>query len=68
MIFNASIGVCRKVERDDELVIIPQDQHLYNDNDLVLVISTKDFSKLSNDIDKIIKLIEEIHKNDEEYK
>ncbi|GAB4308283.1 MAG: hypothetical protein Kow0019_04650 [Methanobacteriaceae archaeon] len=67
MKFNASIGVCRRNENNKEVLIIPKEPDLYEDNDLVLLINSKDFFKLSEDMSKLVKLIEEI-KNFEDFK
>lgn len=66
MKFNASIGVCRRLENNKEMVVIPKEPDLYEDNDLVLLINSKDFFKLSEDISMLIKFIEDI-KNVEDF-
>ncbi|MCC7558034.1 MAG: hypothetical protein KO217_05005 [Methanobacteriaceae archaeon] len=60
MKFNASIGVCRRVEDSKEVVIIPKEPDLYENNDLVIVIKSEDFFKISDDMSKLIKFIEDV--------
>jgi hypothetical protein len=46
MDFKATMGICRKVDSEEKIVIVPQEADILEENELVVVINSKEFMKL----------------------
>jgi hypothetical protein len=46
MDFKATMGICRKVDSEEKIVIVPQEADIFEENELVVVINSKEFMKL----------------------
>ncbi|MCK9151001.1 hypothetical protein [Methanobacterium alcaliphilum] len=60
MDLKTTIGVCKNVDYEEKKVIIPKDPDLLEDNDVVLIISAKEFSKLADNVKDLIKYVETV--------
>ncbi len=47
MNFKATMGICRKIESEDKMVIVPQEIDALSENQLVVVISSEEFIKIT---------------------
>ncbi len=69
MNIKATMGICREtIKCKDKLVVIPKDPEEFRNNELVLIVSAKDFLNFSQEADgliKFIKGIKEMEINDE---
>ncbi len=55
---KTSVGICTKVKGDGELVIIPQDPDMFDENQVVVIIAGSDFENFTDDMHALIKLVE----------
>jgi hypothetical protein len=63
MNLKATMGVCRKGEYPEKMVVIPQDPDMLEDNQIVLIVSAEEFIKLADntkDLAKYIKTVQEM--------
>ena len=61
------MGVCQEINRGkDKLVVIPKDPEEFKNNELVLIISAKDFTKFSKKTNGMIKFMEGIKELEDE--
>ena len=63
---KAGVGVCREIDDAAKLVVVPKDPEEFEDNELVLIISVKDFKKFSREINGIINFMESIKELEDE--
>ncbi|MGB7968778.1 MAG: hypothetical protein WCF28_04305 [Methanobacterium sp.] len=56
MDLKTSVGVCGKVQ--GELVIIPQDDDMFKENQVVVLVAADDFKNLTDEMKTLIKFVE----------
>jgi hypothetical protein len=64
MDLKATLGVCRKVEYQEKMVIIPKDPEMLEDDQIVLIVSAEEFIKLADDTQNLAKYIRTIQEMD----
>ena len=58
MNLKSSIGICSKVkDSDGRMVVIPQDADMFEENQVVVLITANDFEDLTYEINALIKLV-----------
>ena len=58
MDLKSSIGICSKVkDSDGRMVVIPQDADMFEENQVVVLITANDFEDLTYEINALIKLV-----------
>lgn len=58
MDLKSSIGICSKVkDSDGRMVVIPQDADMFEENQVVVLITANDFEDLTDEINALIKLV-----------
>ncbi|MBZ2164949.1 hypothetical protein [Methanobacterium spitsbergense] len=58
MDLKSSIGICSKVKDSDaRMVVIPQDADMFEENQVVVLITANDFEDLTDEINALIKLV-----------
>ena len=61
MNIKTTMGICSQNSKDkDKLMIIPKDPDEFKNNELVLVVSARDFIKFSEEENGVIKFISSI--------
>lgn len=63
MDFKATMGICRKVDSEEKIVIVPQEADILEENQLVVVINSEEFIKLLDNFKDKFEFMETI-KND----
>lgn len=63
MDFKATMGICRKVDSEEKMVIIPQETNLLEENQLVMIISSEEFIKLAENFKDKFDFVEKIKKD-----
>lgn len=58
MDLKSSIGICSKVEGYDKLVIIPQDPEKFNENQIIVLVTTSDFESFTDEMKALIKFVQ----------
>ncbi len=55
---KATVGICRETLKDeDKLVVIPKDPEEFKNNELVIIVSARDFINFSEEAGNVIKFI-----------
>jgi len=58
MELKSSIGICSKVkDSDGRMVVIPQDVDMFEENQVVVLITANDFENFTDEINSLIKLV-----------
>lgn len=59
MEIKATVGVCTKLKNnnEDQLVVVPKDEEMFEENQMVLVISAEEFENLSCEIKSMINMV-----------
>ncbi len=67
MDLKSSIGICSKVENSDgRMVIIPQDADMFEENQVVVLITATDFENFTDEINALIKLVKSAQTHSED--
>ncbi len=62
MIFKATMGICRKIDSEEKMVIIPQEMDALEENQLVVVISSEEFIKIAENFKDGFDFMESVKK------
>lgn len=67
MEIKATVGVCtyRKDDDEDQLVVVPKDGDLFDENQVVLVISADEFENFSSQFKSVINMVKGAQEFDE---
>ncbi|UTB33758.1 MAG: hypothetical protein NKF70_05995 [Methanobacterium sp. ERen5] len=59
MEIKVTVGVCTKLKNsnEDQLVVVPEDGEMFEENQVVLVISASEFENLSNELKTMINMV-----------
>jgi hypothetical protein len=59
MEIKATVGVCTKQKNnnEDQLVVVPKDGEMFEENQVVLVISAAEFENLSSELQSMINMV-----------
>lgn len=59
MEIKATVGVCTslKTNNEDQLVVVPKNGELFEENQVVLVISASEFENLSSELKSVINMV-----------
>jgi hypothetical protein len=58
MEINSTVGICTKINgTEGKLVIIPQDDELFEENEVVVLLSANEFESFSDEIKSFINLV-----------
>ncbi|HSO26105.1 MAG TPA: hypothetical protein VLR54_05750 [Methanobacteriaceae archaeon] len=60
MNFKATMGICRKIESEDKMVIVPQEIDALSENQLVVVISSEEFIKITENFKDRFEFMESV--------
>ncbi|MDO9045886.1 MAG: hypothetical protein Q7U35_11405 [Methanobacteriaceae archaeon] len=63
MDFKATMGICRKVDSEEKILIVPQEADILEENELVVIINSKEFIKLLNNFKYRFEFMETIKKD-----
>lgn len=63
MNFKATMGICRQIDSEEKMVIVPQEIDSLEENQLVVVISSEEFIKIAENFKDRFEFIESV-KND----
>ncbi len=68
MEIKATVGVCTKQKNnnEDQLVVVPKDGEMFEENQVVLVISAAEFENLSSELQSMINMVkgaQAVHEN-----
>ena len=63
MDFKATMGICRKVDSEEKIVIVPQEADILEENQLVVVINSEEFIKLLDNFKDRFEFMETIKKD-----
>ena len=66
MDLKATIGMCRKVDYEEKMIIVPQNSDILEDNQIVMIISAEEFIKLANNAQDVIKFVETVQEMEDE--
>jgi hypothetical protein len=67
MDLKSSIGICSKInDSDGRMVVIPQDSDMFEENQVVVLITANDFENFTNDINALIKLVKSAQTHSED--
>jgi hypothetical protein len=68
MVINATVGVCTNLKTNNEaqLVVVPKDGEMFEENQVVLVISAAEFENLSNELKSMINMVKGAQSIDED--
>jgi hypothetical protein len=62
MNFKATMGICRKIDSEEKMVIVPQETDSLEENQLVVVISSEEFIKIAENFKDSFDLMESVKK------
>jgi S-adenosylmethionine hydrolase len=62
MNFKATMGICRKIDSEEKMVIVPQETGSLEENQLVVVISSEEFIKIAENFKDSFDLMETVKK------
>jgi hypothetical protein len=62
MNFKATMGICRKIDSEEKMVIVPQETDSLEENQLVVVISSEEFIKIAENFKDSFDLMETVKK------
>jgi len=54
------MGICRKIDSEEKIAIIPQETDLLEENQLVIIISSEEFYKISGNFKNQLEFMESI--------
>ena len=58
MEIKSTVGICTKLnDKDDKLVIIPQDGDIFEENQVVILLSATEFENFSEEVKSFINMI-----------
>jgi len=60
MNFKATMGICRKIDSEEKIVIMPQETDLLEENQLVIIICSEEFFKISRNFKNQLEFMESI--------
>jgi hypothetical protein len=60
MNFKATMGICRNINSEEKMVVVPQEMDLLEENQLVVIISSEDFIKLAENFKEGFEFLETI--------
>ena len=63
MDFKATMGICRKVDSEEKIVIVPQEADILEENQLVVIINSEEFIKLLDNFKDRFEFMETIKKD-----
>ncbi len=63
MDFKATMGICRKVGSEEKIVIVPQEADILKENELVVVINSKEIINLLDNFKDRFEFMETIKKD-----
>ncbi|PKL67209.1 MAG: hypothetical protein CVV28_07345 [Methanobacteriales archaeon HGW-Methanobacteriales-1] len=63
MDFKATMGICRKVNSEEKIVIVPQEADILEENELVVIINSTEFVKLLDNFKDRFEFMETIKKD-----
>lgn len=68
MEIKATVGVCTylKTNNEDQLVVVPKDGEIFEENQVVLVISAAEFENLSSELKSVINMVKGAQAIDED--
>jgi hypothetical protein len=67
MDLKSSIGICSKVkDSDGRMVVIPQDSDMFEENQVVVLITANDFKNFTDEINTFIKLVKSAQTHSED--
>ena len=67
MDLKSSIGVCSKIEDSEgRMIVIPQDADMFEENQVVVLITAKDFENFTNEVNALIKLVKSAQTHSED--
>jgi len=68
MEIKATVGVCTnlKTNNEDQLVVVPKDGKMFEENQVVLVISAAEFENLSSEFKSVINMVKGAQAVDED--
>lgn len=62
MNFKATMGICRKIDSEEKMVIVPQETDSLDENQLVIVISSEEFIKIAENFKDRLDFMESVKK------
>lgn len=68
MEIKATVGVCTylRTNNEDQLVVVPKDIEMFEENQVVLVISAAEFENLSSELKSVINMVRDAQAIDED--
>ena len=67
MDLKSSIGICSKVkDSDGRIIVIPQDADMFEENQIVVLITDNDFKNFTDEINALIKLVKSAQTHSED--
>jgi len=58
MEIKSTVGICTKLnDKDDKLVVIPQDGDMFEENQVVILLSATEFENFSEEVTSFINMI-----------
>ena len=67
MDLKSSIGICSKVKGSDgKMVVIPQDADMFEENQVVVLITANEFENFTDEINSLIKLVKSAQTHSED--
>lgn len=58
MEINSTVGICTKIQDSEgKLVIVPQDEDMFKENQVVILLSANEFESFSDEIKSFINFV-----------
>jgi hypothetical protein len=58
MEINSTVGICTKIQDSEgKLVIVPQDEDMFEENQVVILLSANEFESFSDEIKSFINFV-----------
>jgi hypothetical protein len=58
MEINSTVGICTKIQDSEgKLVVVPQDVDMFEENQVVILLSAKEFESFSDEIKSFINFV-----------
>jgi hypothetical protein len=58
MEINSTVGICTKIQSSDgKLVVVPQDEDMFEENQVVILLSANEFESFSDEIKSFINFV-----------
>lgn len=58
MEINSTVGICTKIQGSDgKLVVVPQDEDMFEENQVVILLSANEFESFSDEIKSFINFV-----------